>query len=92
MTTTVTADHVSAEVASKVLSAIDCRGSSMRVVADAIHRPLTTFHRKTKGEEKYEFSLTELLRIADALDVEPRSLLPEAFSPDCSCGCCKCGS
>lgn len=61
----------------------------MRLVADAIHRPLTSFHRKTKGEEKYEFSLTELLRIAEVLAIDPLTLLPEAFSRCCS-ECCEC--
>lgn len=73
-------DHTPAqEVADKVAAGILRSGRSKSSVAAEVGIPSTTFGRKINGH--VEFSLSELLRIADALGVAPASFVPAAFSP-----------
>lgn len=71
-------DHKPAqEVADKVAAAILRSGRSKSSVAVSVGIPATTFGRKINGH--VEFTSGELLRIAEAVEVSPSSLLPAAF-------------
>lgn len=64
--------------AARVATAIADAGKTIKGTADAAGIPVTTFRRKLDGHT--DFTVTELGRIAAALDVPPSSLLPMAFA------------
>ena len=72
-------DHNPApELADKVAASILRAGRSKASIASAVGIPATTFNRKINGH--VEFTLGELLRIADVLDIAPSTLIPSAFT------------
>lgn len=72
-------DHTTAkEVADKVAASILRSGRSKSSVAAEVGIPTTTFGRKINGH--VEFTLSELLRLSEALDVAPSTLVPLAFA------------
>lgn len=76
-------EAVSRELAALVTKALEQYGVSQRHAAEASNVATTSFNRKLKGDEKYELTLTQLLRVAWLLGLHPASLLPKAFR--CSC-------
>ena len=71
-------DHTTAkEVADKVAASILRSGRSKASVATQAGIPATTFGRKINGH--VEFTLSELMRIAETLEVAPSALIPAAF-------------
>ena len=71
-------DHSPArEVADKVAASILRSGCSKSSVSAAVGIPSTTFNRKINGH--VEFTFSELLRLAEVLDVAPAMLMPAAF-------------
>lgn len=72
-------DHITAqEIADKVAASILRAERSKSSVAVAAGIPGTTFNRKINAH--VEFTFSELLRIADVLNVEPSSLVPATFT------------
>ena len=72
-------DHITArEIADKVAANILRAERSKASVALAVGIPATTFNRKINGH--VEFTFSELLRIAEELDVNPSELIPSVFS------------
>lgn len=72
-------DHSTAqEVADKVAASILRSGRSKSSVALAIGIPATTFNRKINGH--VEFAFSDLLRIAEEIDVDPSAFVPSAFA------------
>jgi len=67
------------QIAHLVASAIKSSGKTKASVAREALIPWTTFSRKISGQSS-EFTLSELLRIAAALDIEPAALVPSIFS------------
>lgn len=65
------------EIADKVAAAILRAGRSKVSVADSVGIAPTTFNRKINGH--VEFTFSELLRIARALDVSPAAFVPTSF-------------
>lgn len=80
--------NVTEGLAARVRDALDMRGRTQEWLANAMNEPTTTVHRKTVGK-KYEFSPSELVEIAELLDVAPLSLLPDEFF---QCDCAHIGS
>ncbi|WP_143025982.1 hypothetical protein [Leucobacter chromiiresistens] len=76
---------VAGEIAALVVAALEEAGYSQRGAADATNLAASSFHRKLQGDEKYEFTMTQLLRIAALIGLPPASFLPEAFRSPCSC-------
>lgn len=72
-------DHSPAqELADKVAASILRAGRTKASVAAAAGIPHTTFTRKINGHT--EFTMSEVLRIAEVVDVAPGSLLPAVFA------------
>lgn len=76
-------DHMINPVASEVGSAVDAAiktaGRTKVSVSDESGIPYPTLNRKVAG--KSEFSFTELLLIAECLEVSPAAFVPSAFAP-----------
>lgn len=66
-------------VAGRVAAAMRIADRSIKGTAEASGIPLTTYRRKLAGHT--DFTVAELGRIADALDVAPATLLPATFAP-----------
>lgn len=72
-------DHTPAqELADKVAASILRSGRSKSSVATAAGIPATTFNRKINGH--VEFTFSELMRLADVLDIAPSTFTPTAFA------------
>lgn len=69
-------DHTR-EVADKVAAAVLRSGKSKSAVADQAGIPRTTFSRLLNGHA--EFSVGQLLRVAEATGAQPSTLLPSRF-------------
>ncbi|MCI2959514.1 helix-turn-helix domain-containing protein [Agromyces atrinae] len=65
------------ELADKVAASILRSGRTKASVASAAGIPHTTFNRKIHGHT--EFTISELLRIAEVLEIAPSALAPSAF-------------
>ncbi|MFJ2502583.1 helix-turn-helix domain-containing protein [Microbacterium sp. NPDC087592] len=70
---------VASEVGSAVDAAIKTAGRTKVSVSDESGIPYPTLNRKVAG--KSEFSFTELLLIAECLEVSPATFVPSAFLP-----------
>lgn len=70
---------VASEVGSAVDAAIKTAGRTKVSVSDESGIPYPTLNRKVAG--KSEFSFTELLLIAECLEVSPAAFVPSAFAP-----------
>lgn len=66
------------ELADKVAASILRSGRSKSSVAAASGIPATTFNRKINGH--VEFTFSELMRLAEVLDVAPSTFTPAAFA------------
>lgn len=71
-------NSVASEVGSIVDSAIKSAGRTKVSVSDESGIPYPTLNRKVAG--KSEFSFTELLLIAECLDVPPSMFVPSPFT------------
>lgn len=60
--------------AARVTATMEARGHTIKGTADASGIPVTTFRRKIAGHS--DFTVTELAKVAAALDVQPLDLLP----------------
>lgn len=65
-------------VAGRVKAAMSTANQSIKGTAEAAGIPLTTYRRKLAGHT--DFTVAELARIADALNVAPSTLLPAEFA------------
>lgn len=72
-------NSVASEVGSVVESAIKTAGRTKVSVSDETGIPYPTLNRKCAG--KSEFSFTDLLLIAECLDVSPSLFVPSRFAP-----------
>ncbi|MGU3423999.1 helix-turn-helix domain-containing protein [Microbacterium paraoxydans] len=72
-------NSVASEVGSVVDSAIKAAGRTKVSVSEESGIPYPTLNRKVAG--KSEFSFTELLLIAECLDVSPSIFVPSPFAP-----------
>ena len=70
-------DNINNEVAVRIVATIDNQNRSKISVAEGVGIPNSSFHRKLKGT--YPFTIEELGRLADELNVHPGTLLPQAF-------------
>lgn len=61
-------------VAGRVAAVMRSDDRSIKSTAEAAGIPLTTFRRKLAGHT--DFTVTEIARLANALDVAPHDLLP----------------
>lgn len=68
---------ITKEIADKVRQAMESKGESINNTAKLASIPYTTFYRKIDGI--YDFTMSELGRIADVLEVHPTELMPEDF-------------
>lgn len=66
------------EIAHNIQKAIDEAERSKKWTAEKAGIALSTFHRKMNGGA--EFTIEELMRIADVLNTRPVNLLPAVFS------------
>jgi len=66
-------------VANKVRQAMESKGESINNTAKLASIPYTTFHRKLDEDSAYDFTMSELGRLADALEIHPTELMPEEF-------------
>ena len=66
------------EVARNVSQAIVTKGLTKQRVAEVTGIPYSTLSRKLLGRS--EFTFTELAVVAEALNVSPSSLIPDAFT------------
>lgn len=57
--------------------AMDAASVSMNALADATGIPYSTLRRKLRGQA--DFTLADLLLVAEALNTTPDRLLPQAF-------------
>lgn len=72
-------DHlITQAVADKVAAEILKSGRSKSSVAVSVGIPATTFNRKIHGH--VEFTVSEILRIAEELNVAPSRLVPALFT------------
>ena len=65
-------------VAGRINAAMRTADRSIKGTAEAAGIPLTTYRRKLAGHT--DFTVAELGKIADALNVAPSTLLPAAFA------------
>lgn len=63
--------------AERVRDAMEVAERSKSWTASKVGIPIATFSRKAQGHT--DFTLTELMKIARALNVEPSALLPDPF-------------
>jgi hypothetical protein len=68
---------INKEVADKVRQAMDNKKQSILNTATSSAIAYSTFHRKLEGGGS--FTMSELGRLADALDVHPSELMPASF-------------
>jgi len=68
---------INKEVANKVRQAMDHKGESILNTAKLSAIPYSTLYRKL--DDGGDFTMTELGRLADALDVHPSTLVPDSF-------------
>lgn len=68
---------ITKEVADKVRQAMEAKGESINNTAKLASIPYTTFHRKIDGI--YDFTMSELGRLADALEIHPAEFMPDEF-------------
>lgn len=61
-----------------VTDALGSAGMSINALADATGIPFSTLRRKVRDQA--DFTLGDLLLIAEALDTTPAALLPESFT------------
>ena len=69
------------EVANKVRQAMSHKDESILNTAKLSAIAYSTFHRKLEGGGS--FTMSEIGRIADALNVHPSALVPDAFTQEC---------
>lgn len=70
-------DNINNEVAVRIVATIADQNRSKQSVAEASGIPNASFHRKLKGISP--FTIPEVGRLADELNVHPGTLLPHAF-------------
>lgn len=68
------------QVADKVRQAINDKDQSISSTAELTGISYTQLHRKLNG--LYEFTMTELGLLADALEVHPAELMPDEFAQE----------
>jgi transcriptional regulator with XRE-family HTH domain len=68
------------EVARRIAATITNKNRSKLSVADAAGIPNTTFDRKLRGAS--HFTIDEVARVADALDIHPGKLFPPSLLSD----------
>lgn len=71
---------INKEVAHNVRQAMDNKDESILNTAKLSAIAYSTFHRKLEGGGS--FTMSEIGRIADALEVHPSTLMPQSFTQE----------